>query len=205
MGLLRNQKLLFCHIAKNGGQTVHKAMSEIEQLEYCDKHYSMIQLKKLINDDSLFNECTKFCIIRNPWDRMVSTYFFRKNKCEEDFGPKDQWNLNFNEWIEYIYSDTYKLLKLKHGNTLDNVIYHFGSSLNWVIDEDGKLLVNKIIMFENIDNELFEIFKTYGYNKYLDHQNSTDHENYKKYYNEKSIQLVAKNFKEDIDYFGYIF
>lgn len=26
MGLLRKQKLLFCHIAKNGGCTVHKIM-----------------------------------------------------------------------------------------------------------------------------------------------------------------------------------
>lgn len=77
-------------------------------LEYCDKHYLLIMLKKLINNDELFNECLKFYVVRNPWDRIVSTYFFRKSKKELDFGNIKQWDLNFNHWIKYIYSDKYK-------------------------------------------------------------------------------------------------
>jgi len=80
MGLIRKQKLLFCHIAKNAGSTVHKIMEELDNLEFCDQHYSLIMLKKLINNDELFNECLKFCIVRNPWDRMVSTYFLESQK-----------------------------------------------------------------------------------------------------------------------------
>jgi hypothetical protein len=85
IALLINHKLLFCHIAKNGGSTIHKIMEKLDNLEFCDQHYSLIMFKKLINNDELFNECLKFCIVRNPWDRMVSTYFFRKSKKESDF------------------------------------------------------------------------------------------------------------------------
>lgn len=82
-------------------------MDELGDLEYCDQHYSLIMLKKLINNDELFNECLKFCIVRNPWDRMVSTYFFRKLKKEYDFGDIKQWELDFNDWIKYIYSEEF--------------------------------------------------------------------------------------------------
>jgi hypothetical protein len=66
------------------------------------------------HDDKLFNESYKFCIVRNPYERMVSTYFFRKLHKEKDFGPKKQWDLNFSDWIKYIYSNEYKNLNLKH-------------------------------------------------------------------------------------------
>lgn len=42
MGLLRNHKLLFCHIAKNGGCTVHQIMDKLDNLEFCDQHYSLM-------------------------------------------------------------------------------------------------------------------------------------------------------------------
>jgi len=205
MGLLRNKKLLFCHIAKNAGQTIHITMEKMDKLEFHDKHYSMLQLKKLINDDNLFNECIKFCVIRNPWDRMVSTYFFRKQNCETDFGPIEQWNLNFNDWIKYIYSDEYISLNLKHGDTLENVKYHFGSSLRWVKDDNNNIIADKIIKFENLENELTSLFKEVGYFESFCKNNNTNHEERHKYYNEESKKLVAENFKEDIEYFGYTF
>lgn len=205
MGLLRDQKLLFCHIAKNAGQTVHLTMAKMGAMEFCDKHYSMLQLKQLLNDDIFFNECIKICIVRNPWDRMISTYFYRKSKCEPDFGPIDQWNLSFNEWIKYIYSDEYNNLNLKHQGTLNNIKYHFGSSLRWVIDDKYNIMVDKIIRFENLNDELIELFKEFGYNEVFYKNNSTSHEDAHKYYNEESKQLVSEHFKEDIEYFGYKF
>lgn len=201
MGLLRNQKLLFCHIAKNGGCTVHKIMEELDNLEFCDKHYSLIMLKKLINNDELFNECLKFCIVRNPWDRMVSTYFFRKSKKELDFGNIKQWDLDFNNWIKYIYSDEYKNEKNTH--CVDVVNYHFGSSLRWVMDENNNIIADKIIKFENINTELSDLFNKYGYTDIITKNNSTNHKCYREYYNEESIKLVRENFKEDIEYFKY--
>ena len=205
MGLLRDKKLIFCHIAKNAGITTHMIMEKLGELEFCDKHYSLLQLKELINNDELFDDCLKFCIIRNPWDRMVSTYFFRKNNKEKCFGPVKQWDLDFNNWIKYIYSNEYKQLNLKHQGTLDNIKYHFGSSLRWVIDENNNILADKIIMLENLDKELINIFSPYGYSKSITKNNSTNHKNYREYYNEESIKLVRENFKEDIEYFKYVF
>lgn len=80
MGLLRNKKLLFCHITKTAGSTVHYIMETLDNLEFATRCYTFLQLKKLINNDDLFNSCLKICIVRNPWDRMVSTFFFKFKK-----------------------------------------------------------------------------------------------------------------------------
>ena len=204
MGILKNEKILFCHISKTGGITVHKLMEQIGNLDICDKHYSVLQMKDILQDYNLFRKCYKFCIVRNPWDRMVSTYFFRKEKKEPDFGPVEQWDLDFNSWIKYIYSEEYQKLNLLHQGTLDNVKYHFGSSYRWIVDENNNMLVDKIIRFENLEKELMEIFSCYG-NFQIDKNNSTHHNHYREYYNEESIHLVRENFKEDIKYFNYVF
>jgi len=41
-------------------------------------HSSAIDIKKYIGDNK-FNSYLKFCVIRNPYDKMVSYYFFLKN------------------------------------------------------------------------------------------------------------------------------
>jgi len=134
---------------------------------------------------------------------MVSTYFFRKSKKESDFGNIKQWDLDFNNWIKYIYSDEYKNQKNTH--CIDVVKYHFGSSLRWVMDENNNIIADKIIKFENIDTELSDLFNKYGYTDIITKNNSTNHKNYREYYNEESIKLVRENFKEDIEYFKYEF
>ena len=205
MGILKQHKIIFCHIPKTGGITTHKIMESIGNLEICDRHYNLLQLKEKIDDDELFEKSLKFCIVRNPWDRMVSTYFFRKEKKEEDFGPIEQWDLDFNDWISYIYSPEYKNLKLKHTGTCDNVLYQFGSSIRWVLDENNNILADKIIRFENLNEELKTLFSNYNYTQEITKNNSTKHRRYQEYYNENSKNLVAQNFKEDIEYFNYKF
>ena len=205
MGVLKKEKLIFCHIAKNGGQTVHGIMEKIGKLEICDKHYSLNQIKEILNDDKLFNESYKFCIVRNPYERMVSTYFFRKLRKEKDFGPKKQWDLNFSDWIKYIYSNEYKNLNLKHGNVLNNVDYHFGSSIKWVMDTENKIIADKIIKFENMNSELLELFSSFGFNIEVIKRNSTNHKHYREYYDDISRKLVEEHFIEDIKYFDYKF
>ncbi len=141
--------------------------------------------------------------MRNPWDRMVSTYFFRRSHHVSDFGDIKQWELEFNDWIKYIYLDEYKNEKNTH--CVDVVKYHFGSSLRWVMDENNNIIADKIIQFENINDELNDLFNKYGYTSAITKNNSTNHKHYREYYNEESIKLVSENFKEDIEYFKYEF
>tara|TARA_R100001015_G_C4606670_1_gene161731 strand:+ start:182 stop:799 length:618 start_codon:yes stop_codon:yes gene_type:complete len=205
MGVLKKEKIIFCHISKNAGQTVHKIMREIGDLQIDDRHYNLFQIKQILKDDNFFDKCKKFCVVRNPWDRMVSTYFFRKKMKEFDFGPIKQWDLDFNSWVKYIYSDEYKKLKLMAQGTLNNVRYHYGNSIDWIKDRNSIIMDCKVIRFENIETELKDLFNELGYEINISKNNSTSHKPYQNYYNEESKKLVEKNFNKDINIFNYKF
>ena len=71
--------------------------------------------------------------------------------------------------------------------------------------ENNNIIADKIIKFENIDTELSDLLSKYGYTNVITKINSTNHKYYREYYNEESIKLVSENFKEDIEYFKYVF
>ena len=124
---------------------------------------------------------------------------------EFDFGPIKQWDLDFNSWVKYIYSDEYKKLKLMAQGTLNNVRYHYGNSIDWIKDRNSIIMDCKVIRFENIETELKYFFNELGYEINISKNNSTSHKPYQNYYNEESKKLVEKNFNKDINIFNYKF
>ena len=56
MGVLKKEKIIFCHISKNAGQTVHKIMREIGDLQIDDRHYNLFQIKQILKDDNFFDK-----------------------------------------------------------------------------------------------------------------------------------------------------
>ncbi|MFQ3343502.1 MAG: sulfotransferase family 2 domain-containing protein [Candidatus Poseidoniales archaeon] len=97
---------------------------------------------KLIRErigDSDFNSYLKFCVVRNPWDRAVSEYYWLLN------GPgKDRWpeGKTFGEFIQESKAD---LLSDSHIYTID-----------------GKSAIDRFIKYENLDAELNECLKEIG-------------------------------------------
>ena len=82
--------------------------------------------------DDVFNNYFKFCVERNPID-----------KCISEFRMKKQRGL-VSDWKEYI--------KKKQ----------FPCNYKDYTDEDGELLVDKILKYENLEEELKEVTKKLG-------------------------------------------
>ena len=95
--------------------------------------------EKKIN--KLFSEYFKFGFVRNPWDRVVSLYLRRE-------GIKMSEMMTFEEFARWIQnsSDT-SIHTSVHKNRLD-----------WFTDETGKVSVDFIGKFENLNTD-FEIIK----------------------------------------------
>ena len=78
-------KFIFIHINKTGGSSLEHALKK-----YCEnfsnrkfKHQCLFD--KLENNPPLISQCKhlleeyfKFTIVRNPWDKELSDYFFNK-------------------------------------------------------------------------------------------------------------------------------
>lgn len=137
-------------------------------------------------------------VIRNPYDRMVSMYFFaQKIKANKIYDFNIENFLQFCEAFESLCSD--------------KCFFH-GWTQKSFIELEGKVSVNNLIRFENLEVEFGEFLHKYDLNKIykkinptLKKENSTVHNHYKQYFCSKSQKIVKNIWGEDIDYFEYLF
>lgn len=157
----------------------------------CDD-FNLHQHSKLFDIENLFkrkgwniNDYFKFAFVRNPWARAVSywTYQFADQNFEDFCKNSDDTQYH------YIKKDTNKVLN-KYGE------YYYENEIG--IDFVGKV--------ENLSEDLKVVCNRIGIPEpEIYHQNKTDHKHYTEYYNEKTQEIIAKNYESDISKFGYTF
>ena len=133
----------------------------------------------------------KFAFIRNPWDRLVSMYFYGKRLLDE--GYKDAWVQNF----KYPFPDY-----------IEKVCGVYGKpdlQYTCVSDYSG-IIVDHIGKVENIQIEFDDICQKIGIPmQNLPHVNGTKHTKYTDYYAPELRDLVAHKFRADLELGGYTY
>ena len=206
---LLNNKYLFVHINKSGGGVITTNFRNNGNTKLTGYHRKLEDLLVLAKCQNKIDkkDLYIFTIVRNPWDRMLSMYLFYKNThyCPEFFSGISKIDDDFNNWIEYIYSDNFD--KSRNHSRVNIFKYCFSNQLNWLKDKNNNLInVNKILKYE--DNNLNDFLKNEIKLKNIDtitRIHPTKHEHYSKYYNDKSIKLVTKYYQDDIIFFNYSF
>jgi len=180
-------RFVFIHINKTGGSSVEKALNIPHGHETALEKIEEIGQKK-------WDEKLTFTIVRNPWDKVVSHYYYRlkTNKTNLRDNP-----IEFTEWVKRAYG------------TQDAPYYDvpkmFMPQVNWITDKNGKILVDEIIHFENLESEFNAVLEKLGKNTNLPHVKKSDRGNYREYYDEDTIAIVRNWFEGDIEKFGYQF
>ena len=75
-------KLIFFHIPKNAGVSVRNALKidrKSHNFPFTNVSVALPIDVKANTLESIYNEYHKFAIVRNPYERMVSLYNFRKS------------------------------------------------------------------------------------------------------------------------------
>lgn len=199
-------KFIFIHIPKNAGNSIRKALVKYSELPYeslptkllqviklkpassnFNGHVSAKDIRKKIGDEQ-YENFFKFAFVRNPWDRLVSTYeYILQTK------PHPQHNLvkamgSFENFVEY---------ETRSSNQGE---FQKGR----VTDERGELIVDFIGRYESLSSDFMKICEIIGINEELPHLNSSKkRESYLEYYNPKNLNLVAEKFRDEIELFGY--
>ena len=104
------------------------------------EHEHAFDLKKKINRN-FFDSYFKFCVEREPVDKCISYYFMRKNSSTS---TTIKQNMSWDDFVQ------------KKRFPVDSNMYSYGN----------KLLVDKIIKYENLENELTAILKDRGINNF---------------------------------------
>ena len=137
-------------------------------------------------------------VIRNPYDRMVSMYFFaQKTKLNRVY------DMDFQNFLEFC----------EHSQELssDPNFFHSWSQKSF-IEVDNNIRADSLLSFENLQEDLDKFLYEFNLKDFyekagvsLKKDNSTEHENFKQYYCSKSKKIVENIWGEDIDYFLYTF
>lgn len=187
------KKFLFLHLPKTGGTSINSSLSK-----YCDKssgsayskHASLGEMKSAIGDKS-FDEYFKFTIIRNPWDRVLSLYFWGI-QIKPGRGIQSNWkNETFDSWIKNTF--------------IKDNLYNIWPDQIDLMTINGVNPMNFVGRFENLKQDWKEICKSICIDEELKYLYSTKHKPYHEYYDEESIEIVKNYYSKDIKTFGYEF
>jgi len=211
---------IFIHIPKNGGMTIRKSPLLQNKIIACtpELHESpeytkgLHQRMKEIGDHhgnehtpwkhikpSYRNHYTAFAIIRNPWDRVVSRYFFAKKVIEVE--KKEPVGKHRIDSFEHFLSERdlwYNQPFMHH-----RAIRGWQPAYEYVTDNKDTIRCD-ILRFENYNDDVCKYFEI---PKMSRARNVTDLNkgSYRDVYTPKTIQMVADWYKIDIDTWGYDF
>jgi len=184
---------IFVHVGRTGGSSFeriagisitsdHRTM-HLGNTDFSEKHKSFQYYKT--NYPDKFLSYFKFTIVRNPFDRLVSSWIWLTQIV------KILPSMSLKEFIEsrptsQTFYDKFKLDGLSIHDSISNFDY--------------------IGRFENIQETYNYLCKRFNIlNKLVPHTNKTGYGEYQNYYDNCTIDLVNKKYRLDLDLFGYEF
>ena len=192
-------KYIFVHIPKCGGTSIEKILLDNENVE-CNwdcrlplnslsrenKHKYKLGHRSWQHQISIFPEKTQqtffsFTFVRNPWDRIVSSWRYHKQVLKREYDLKT-------------------FARLPRDNKQVG-LYHLDTQVSFI-----NINTNFIGRFENLQHDFNIVCDKIGISrKVLPHKNKSKHKHYTEYYDDETREIVAERYAQDIEQFGYKF
>ena len=211
---------LFIHIPKNAGMTIRRSPMLNNRIILAGEqnHKSPEYTKAVLNkmnslgdhhgfeharwrdvNPSVCNRYQPFAVIRNPWDRVVSRYFFAKKVIE------------VQKKVDPSYADVSSFeafLEERHKWGSEEYMWHravrgWYNAHDHVSDDTGRVRCD-ILRFENLNDDLCKHFNLEQMSK-ARNVTALNTGTYRDVYTPETIQTVADWYKKDIDHWGYDF
>ena len=175
--IIDEYECIFIHIPKNAGTSIEEYFGNGSVRIQPSKHADIYEIKRKFKNS--YNNYRKFTIIRNPYDKMVSWYFYLKRNLGENHNI-----IEFNEWIK-------NPSKFWHAN---DPISFLKPQCEWIDD------TVVFLKFENLNKELKQFFNN---EINLPIINKSNHDHYLEYYNKESLNIIYNRYKEDFKKYNY--
>lgn len=196
MPVLENHNAIFIHIPKTGGTTVLRMFG----LEACPKHiffnndaYEYDHASACIVKAAMpyrYKQCYKFTIVRNPYDRLLSEFAWKKQ--DGDKRVFDVSSTVFGDFVTRLHQNFDQVLGKPHRENS-----HFIPQNRFVLDDV------EVFNFEQI-NECFEsLSKRFGVPVLTTKINQSRHQPYESYYDDYLKNMVYDMYYSDFKLFGY--
>ena len=187
----KNQSI-FIHIPKNAGNSVFNLVYG----RAGNAHITIKEYMSLMNKRD-FNSYFKFAIVRNPYSRLESAYFYLKSG-----GRKAPLDLIYQKKIKEF--DTFEIFVcnfFKDDEYLN--IHHFTPQFHWLIDNDGNLSMDYIGRYEKIEEFFDKLIKKFQITSSVKFHNRTAVKKDIKY-TVTMKEIINKVYAKDFEFFNYI-
>lgn len=218
MLISHTHNFLFVHIAKTGGTSVRAALrgyrwsgryapalflaSMISQMTRprhrlgvkFPRHAKAIAAKEMIPAE-IFDALFKFVFVRNPWDLQVSSFHHIRREKPHVLGNvttfPDFLRLKFDDERPYDY-----MLDISRELQSD-----------YIIDLHGNIIVDYIGHYESLQDDFHTVCDRIDIPRIdLPHRRrAVDRDDYRRYYDDASAELVERHYAADIERLGYRF
>jgi hypothetical protein len=183
-----NQKILFYHVPKTGGSSItwwleNNKLGLVANIKPMHAHPQFLAKNNF--------SCPvnwSFCVVRNPWERWVSWWYFWKYMVK-------RFDHSFEEYTEKYFTGQYQgLLGGEYGPNIPQI--HFSQHVHEVLRyenlaEDFKLVQDKFNCYAPLEKRA---------------NVSADKLHYSNYYTSpRLVDLVSDYYKQDIAEFGYTY
>lgn len=179
----RNWRGLFNPIPELVRRRCQRPFRPLEDLFHLRRYYNHIPSVAVRNraPRRIWDDYLKFCVERNPWDKVVSHYWRER----EESRPE----LAFREYLE-------------RGD------FPQGSCI--YTDHDGSVLVDRILRYERLDEELGQLMEELGIAfQGLKATAKSGYRRsdrpYREYFDEGGREAVARAYRRQIELLGYSF
>jgi len=196
------RQIIFLHVEKTGGTSITRAVWGQHEI----KHQSVDQARQSITQHK-WNNYLRFSIIRNPWDRLVSKWWWRHDNAVKQGGPIPELTSDGKiplAWFEQELTEERQRWGLKTSTPLDEILFGGGN------EEEPR--VHEVLRFESLQRDWCLLLDKYpqqffGCKRTLGwcNKSSNRERDYRVYYTNKTAALVAQSAPKTLRYFNYSF
>lgn len=190
-------KSVFLHIPKTGGTSINNMLRPELNDHYTWEDWFVTgkNTTRTVLDHS---EYFVYSFVRNPWDRIVSLYHYKKNTHQEGFQKNKTDLLGFNDWIQAVYVDKDK----------DYIGAHELKTYLDFLSYGGDIKVDFIGKLENIEKDVVELCDILG--KPIPpikckNVRECKTKTYQEEYTPETVNIIGDYFTQDIKTFNYEF
>jgi chondroitin 4-sulfotransferase 11 len=194
-------KIIFIHVPKNAGTSL-LSLQDFAFEDTKNSHRTARNFKQTFPE--LWETYTKYCIVRNPWDRFVSNFEYGRML-------KSYWHSDDSSTVYPKHPD-YELIK---DLTFEDVVELASENIeklkhegwkpqhHYICDKNDNILVDKYFYSDTLttDAEFLHIFKG------LPKINTSNRKpgTYRDYYNTCTAQKIHKLYTKDIELFKFVY
>lgn len=183
ISLTRN--FVFVHVNKAGGTSVCEALAKHEDATAPRWDHAPARRWREWLGEALWGEMFSFAVVRNPYDRMVSSYEYRRQLLEDNPASTPAKERSFRDWMLEIVAAAPQNREW--------------SDQLWMVEGAvGEVLVERIYLYERLAEGFADACSRIGIPvPPLGRYNRTERPPWRDYYDAETAAMVDKRFARD--------